>query len=148
MKSTLLVWISSLSLFFLPIKGLAIAVGLAILVDTIFGIWRTVKINGWKSFTSRKLSRLVSKSLLYLSVLYLIFPIDFYLINEIVKHFAGINVDYLATKAVALTLVYIELKSMKESFNDIFGINVWNELKELLSRTKEIKSEIEDMTKD
>ncbi|MFC6095814.1 phage holin family protein [Flavobacterium qiangtangense] len=134
---------SSLFIFFLPIKPLLIAVGVAIFLDTVFGVARTLKLNGWKSFTSRKLSRLASKMLLYQMVLISLFVIDFHVLHDIGMHI--FNIPYVSTKAAALTLIYIELKSIKENFELIYNVNLWKMLKELLMRTKEIKGDVEEI---
>jgi len=136
---------SSLFIFFLPIKPLIIAIGMAILLDTIFGAARTIKLNGWKSFTSRKLSRLASKMLLYQMVLISLFVIDYHILHDIGMHI--FKIPYVATKAAALALIYIELKSIKENFELIYNVNLWKMLKELLMRTKEIKGEMEEIMK-
>lgn len=142
-KTTLLYYLSALCVFFIPIRELLIAVGMAIIIDTIFGIARTVKLKGWKSYTSRKLSRLASKMALYQFVLLSLYVIDVNVLNEIGLHLFNINL--VSTRAVALTLIYIELKSIKENFEDIFKINLWSELKNLLMRTKEVKRDVSEI---
>jgi hypothetical protein len=131
------IW-SPLIAFFTPIAGLAAGIGLLVLLDTILGIWSAIK-KGEK-ITSRKMSALISKSMLYLGVLYLIFPIDHYLLNELTKQF--VSVDYLVIKLVAITIASIELKSINENIFKITKIDFWVKFKELLKRAAEVKNEI------
>ena len=57
-------------------------VGLAILCDTFTGIYKSVKLDGWKSIRSRKLSNIISKMVLYEISIIVLFPIDKFLLNE------------------------------------------------------------------
>jgi phage-related holin len=135
-------WIAVVA-FFAPIQGLAIAIILAILLDTILGIRKSVKKSGWESFSSRKLSAILSKGLLYLVVVYLTFPIDLYILNDIVQQVFLININYLVTKLVALSVILIEVKSIDENLKEM-GIDVYKNLKLLFTRAKETKKEWEE----
>ena len=65
MKTYLNYFFSGLVLFFAPIQGLLIAVAFGIFLDTFTGIFKSVKLSGWRSIRSRTLSNIVSKMLLY-----------------------------------------------------------------------------------
>jgi len=132
-----------LAAFFVPIQGIVIAIIVAILLDTILGIRKSVKKSGWKSFSSRKLSGIISKGALYLMVVYLTFPIDFYILNDIIQNLFMLNVNYLVTKLVALSVILIEVKSIDENLKEM-GIDVFKNLKELFTRAKEAKKEWEE----
>jgi len=41
-------------LFFTPLLGIIAAIGAAIILNTIFGIYKTIKFNGWNSVTYKK----------------------------------------------------------------------------------------------
>jgi hypothetical protein len=45
----------------------------------------------------------------------------------------------------AIVLIFIELVSVKENIEEAYNIDIWNMLKRLLSRAKEIKSDIDDL---
>jgi hypothetical protein len=132
-----------LAAFFVPIQGIVIAIILAIILDTILGVRKSVKKSGWKSFSSRKLSGIISKGALYLMVVYLTFPIDFYILNDIIQNIFMLNVNYLVTKLVALSVITIEIKSVDENLKEM-GIDVFKNLKELFTRAKEAKKEWEE----
>lgn len=135
--------VASILLLFAPIYGLLIAVGTAIVLDTFTGVFKSVKLNGWKSIRSRKLSSIVSKLLLYEVCILLLFLMDKYLLNEFVVRSFGI--EYMFTKICAILLIFIELVSIKENIEEAYKIDIWSMLKKLLSRAKEINSDINDL---
>jgi hypothetical protein len=123
--------------FFSPIAGLLLAVGAMIALDTILGITKAIKQEGWESVTSRKASVIISKFLLYQLTVITFFIIDFYLINEFTKiHYQN---NYLLTKFITLSLCFVEAKSIDENIKAIFGFSIWTNLKEVLTRTQELK---------
>lgn len=136
-------FIASVLLLFAPIHGLLIAVASAIVLDTITGIFKSIKINGWKSVRSRKLSNIVSKMLLYEICVLFLFLMDKYLLNEFIMHAFGF--EYMFTKICAILLMFIELVSIKENIEESFKVDLWLMMKKILSRAKEIKTDINDI---
>lgn len=135
--------LASIVLLFAPIYGLLIAVAAAIILDTFTGIFKSIKLNGFKSIRSRKLSNIVSKMLLYEVCILLLFLIDKFLLNEfIIKSF---GIEFMFTKICAILLIFIELVSIKENIEAAFKIEIWPMIKKVLSRAKEIKSDIDDI---
>jgi hypothetical protein len=135
--------LASIVLLFAPIYGLLIAVAAAIILDTFTGIFKSIKLDGFKSIRSRKLSNIVSKMLLYEVCILLLFLIDKFLLNEfIIKSF---GIEFMFTKICAILLIFIELVSIKENIEDAFKIEIWPMIKKVLSRAKEIKSDIDDI---
>lgn len=123
--------------FFAPIYGLLLAVGAMIFMDTVLGITKAIKNEGWESVTSRRASVIISKFLLYQLTVLSFFVIDYNLINEFTKmHYQN---DYLLTKFITLSLCFVEAKSIDENIKSIFGFSIWTNLKEVLIRTQEIK---------
>ena len=127
--------------FFLPIQGILIGIGFAISLDTFTGIWKAIKKE--ESITSRKLSRLISKTLLYESAIMLFYVMDYFIINELVSQL--FSVPFLVTKCVALVLFSIEAISINENIKEITGEDIWSRAKSLLSRIKEIKQDVDDI---
>ena len=143
MKTYLNYIFSGLILFFAPIQGLLIAVAFGIFLDTFTGIFKSVKLNGWRSIRSRILSNIVSKMLLYQTTILLLYVIDKFLLNEFVKlHF---TIDFMFTKLVAILLIFIELVSIKENVEAALKIDIWKMLKNLLKRAKEVKEDINEI---
>lgn len=132
--------LASILLLFVPIYGLLVAVGTAIILDTFTGVFKSIKIHGWKSVKSRKLSNIVSKMMLYEICILLLFVMDKFVLNEFVKHAFGF--EFMFTKICAILLMFIELVSVKENIEEAFKIDIWAMLKKALNRAKDINSDI------
>ena len=130
-------FIMAIITFFSPIAGLLLAVGAMIALDTILGVTKAIKLEGWESVTSRRASVIISKFLLYQLTVITFFIIDYNLINEFTK--AHYQNDYLLTKFITLSLCFVEAKSIDENIKVIFGFSIWTNLKEVLTRTQELK---------
>jgi hypothetical protein len=118
-----------------PVKPLVIVAILAIILDTCFGIWRSVKKSGWMSIRSRRLSHTISKTLLYSGAIVFVFLLEKYVIADILAHF--ISIDLLMTKAFTFFCVYTEIKSINESYYSVTGVNVWDKFIKFAKRSKE-----------
>lgn len=136
--------LASILLLFIPIQGLLIAVGSAIVLDTFTGIFKSIKLNGWKSIRSRKLSNIVSKMALYEVCILFLFLIDKYLLNEFIVRSFGIT--YMFTKICAILLIFVELVSIKENIEETFKIDFWKMLKKVFLRAKEVKQNIDEIS--
>jgi hypothetical protein len=134
---------SSLILLFVPIHGILIAVGAAIILDTFTGVFKSIKLKGWKSIRSRILSNIISKMALYEICILLLFLIDKFILNEFVVHW--FQFDFMFTKICAIMLIFVELVSIKENIEETFKIDIWNLLKKVFLRAKELKSNIDDI---
>ena len=130
--------------FFLPIVGILILIGAAVLLDTLSGIYKSRKLK--QPITSRKLSAIISKILLYEATVILFYLIDYFLVNEIVYSF--FSIDMLVTKVLALTLVSIEVVSINENYRAIYGKDIWSALKNLFARAKEVTQDFKNIKKD
>jgi len=127
--------------FFLPISGILVLIAFAIFLDTITGIWKSLKLK--KPITSRGLSQIVSKILLYEFTVMLFYCIDKFLVSDIVAQF--FSIDMLTTKILSLVLVSIEVVSINENIKAIRGVDLYTTLKLLFRRAKEITSEYKDI---
>ena len=134
---------ASLILLFVPIYGLLIAVGSAIILDTFTGIFKSIRLNGWKSIRSRKLSNVISKMALYEICIIFLFVIDNYVLNEFIKHAFGF--DFMFTKICAIVLIFVELVSIKENIEETFKVDIWKILKEAFNRAKELKADLNEI---
>jgi hypothetical protein len=136
---------TSLILLFVPIYGLLIAVGSAIILDTFTGIFKSIKLNGWKSIRSRKLSNIISKMALYEICIVFLYLIDNFVLNEFIKSAFGF--DFMFTKICAILLIFVELVSIKENIEETFKVDIWQLLKKSFNRAKEIKTDLDEITK-
>lgn len=131
------------ALFFTPVKGILLTVGAFIALDTVMGIWKSKK--NKTPITSKKLSKIVSKMVLYSSCVLLSYLLDYYVIGDILESL--FSIEGLLVKVVALLLIYIEAQSINENYYAAKGINLWTEFKELLSRAKEVSQDISHIQK-
>lgn len=123
-----------------PVKPLVIIAVMFIILDTAFGIWRSVKKNGWTSIRSRRLSHTISKSLLYSGAIVFIFLLEKFVVADLLGHF--IAIDLVLTKAFTTFCVFTEIKSINESYFSVTGVNVWDRFIAFLKRGKEQLDEL------
>ena len=127
--------------FFLPIVGIIILIAASVILDTITGIWKAKKLK--QPITSRRLSAIISKILLYEATVMLFYAIDKFLLNDIVLSF--FSIELLTTKVLALVLVSIEVISINENYKAVKGIDLWASLKNLFARAKEVTSDFKNI---
>jgi len=136
--------LSSFVLLFVPVYGILTAVAAAIILDTFTGIFKSVKLDGWKSIRSKRLSHIVSKMLLYEICVLLLFVIDKFILNEFIIKW--LSIEFMFTKICAILLIFIELVSIKENIEEAYKIKIWEILKKAFLRAKEVKDNIDDLT--
>jgi hypothetical protein len=127
------------STFFLPISGILFLIGFAIVVDTVTGIWKSKKLG--VPITSRKLSAIISKLMLYEIAVILFYLIDRFILNYIILTF--FSVPLMLTKILSLVLVSIEVMSISENYKAVKGIDLWQAMKLLFARARDIKQDID-----
>jgi hypothetical protein len=132
---------ATIGAFLMPISGLLFLVGFVIVLDTITGVWKSVK-NKVK-ITSRGLSAIISKMLLYEVTVIMFYMIDQFILNNIILQF--FSVELLLTKVLALILVSIEVMSINENYKAVKGLDLWQAMKNLFSRAKDIKKEVDEI---
>jgi hypothetical protein len=137
-QSKLLTLISICLAFFLPISGILIMIGVLICIDTFTGIWKANKLK--EKITSRKLSSIISKLALYEITVIMFFLIDKFILNDIILTF--FSVPLMLTKIVALVLASIEVMSINENYKVVKGIDLWQSMKLLFARAKDIKDDL------
>lgn len=134
----ILILLTVISAFLTPIRPLLFIVGFMIFIDTLTGVIRSKKLN--QPITSRKLSQIITKMLLYQGAIISLYFIDKLLLGEFISLFTSITL--FLTKVGAITLVFIETKSINENITQATGVNVWDVFKQMLSRAKYIKDDI------
>ena len=124
--------------FFLPISGILGLLFALILADTATGIWKANHLK--QEITSRKLSAIISKLLLYELCVILFFLIDYFILNDIILVF--FSVPLMLTKVLALVLASIEIMSVSENWRIVKGVNLLQSAKLLFTRAIDIKNDI------
>jgi len=137
-QQELLTIVSICFAFFLPISGILIMIGVLISIDTFTGIWKANKVGD--KITSRKLSAIISKLALYEVTVIMFFLIDQFILNDIILTF--FSVPFMLTKVVALVLASIEVMSINENYKVVKGIDLWQSMKLLFARAKDIKEDL------
>jgi hypothetical protein len=135
MKTKIVLFVFALFSVLAPVKPMVLIAVLTIILDMCFGIWRSVKKNGWVSIRSRRLSNTISKSLLYSGAIVFIFLLEKFVIADILAYF--ISVDLVLTKAFTFFCVFTEVKSINENYFSVTGINVWDRFIKFIKRGKE-----------
>lgn len=135
MKTKVALMITSILAVIAPVFPMIYIAILAILIDTGFGIWRSVRKGGWKSIRSRRLSHVISKSLLYSGAILFTFLIEKYIAADLIAHF--IAIDLVMTKIIAFFCVVVEVKSINESYESVTGRNMLKALRGFITRAKE-----------
>lgn len=123
-----------------PITPLVLLAVFTIILDTTFGIWRSVKKNGWASIRSRRLSHTISKSLLYTGAITFVFLLEKFVVADILGHF--ISIDLVLTKMFTFFCVATEVKSINESYYSVTGVNVWEKFMQFIKRSR---TQLEDL---
>ena len=135
MKNTTLIIFASLFTVLAPVQPMVLVAIIAIFIDTIFGVWRSVKKNGWSSFKSRRLSDTLGKAALYSGGIVFTFLIERFIAGDIIAHF--IAVELIMTKFVAFFCVIVEVKSINESYESVTGKNILAAMRKFVTRSKE-----------
>tara|TARA_R110001632_G_scaffold42462_1_gene107527 strand:+ start:877 stop:1329 length:453 start_codon:yes stop_codon:yes gene_type:complete len=120
---------------FLPTVGSLLLIGFLIFADTLTGVWKSIKNNGWKGFKSRDLSDgMLPKLTMY--------PLILLIASGCESQFESIPF----IKTSTFLLMCIELKSLIENFNIILKINLFTYLKTLIFKGR--KELVKEMFKD
>lgn len=127
-----------------PIHFILLLVGAFILADTIAGVWCAKKTG--KKITSNRLSKFISKMLVYNAVVILAFALDINLIGEFLLHIVSVNL--LFTKITAIALIVNECYSIDEKLVNVKGKGIFGYFKQLLGVAKYVKKEAKELTDD
>lgn len=135
-------WLVSLALtitaLFAPIASLMVLVGVAIALDTIFGVWKAYKTN--EQITSRKMSNLTIKLCLYQGAMLLFYLVDLYILQGSISILA--NHPLFASKVLAAWLVITEVKSVNENYAIVTGTDVIKNTASSIVKLREFYSKI------
>ena len=136
--------IFTLATFLTPIQGLLILTGMSVLLDTVFAIYTTIKLNGWRSYQSTKLFNIVVKTFFYFGSIILGFIIDTY----VIENNTLFGVKLLTAKVVSVFWLYIEVKSIDETSQKLGNKSFYFIIKNLLIKLKALKQDINEIKKD
>jgi hypothetical protein len=135
MKTNLTLLALSFLSILAPVTPMVLIAICFIWLDLVVGIWRSVKLKGWKSIRSRGFARTVSKSLIYSGGIVAVFMLEKYVIADLIGLF--VSVDLVLTKAFTFFCIFIELKSINESYYDVTKKDVLKSFKEFITAKKQ-----------
>lgn len=128
MKTNALIILSGILTILAPVGPLLTIALISIGLDVCFGVWRSYKKREhqkdkfWDVVQSQRLYATAVKSLTYAGAITFFFLVEKYIAGDIIAHF--ISIELLLTKAIALFFVFIEVKSMNESYKDVTGKDI------------------------
>lgn len=125
--------------FFVPIGGMILAIIISVGIDTILGTWASIKAG--KSFSSKSFYRIFQKTFIFVMALCGTFVLDKYLLNKIMMLL--VDVEYLATNVLAITIVFNEAISVNENIKGITGVSISERFLKLLKAVKTTKKQID-----
>ncbi len=111
-----------------------------VILDTIFGIYATIKLNGINSFKSHYFFNIVIKLSFYLSTIMLCHGISIAFFNSIV-----FDIPNLFPKIITAIWLYIEIKSIDETSMKLGNRSFWVVIKEVLDKLKSLKSDVNEV---
>jgi hypothetical protein len=126
--------------FLAPISGIIYTLLFFTLLDTVFGIYRVVRMEGVKGLKSTKLFNVVVKLFFYLGATIGMFFIDKFILNGT----KIMNIEFILTKAMAVSFIYIEVKSMDETSVKLGNRSIWVVFAEMIQKFKQIKKDIKN----
>ena len=140
MKTNALIILSSILTILAPVGPLLTIAMISIFLDVCFGVWRSYKkrkdqdIKFWDVVQSQRLYATAVKSAIYAGAITFFFLVEKYIAGDIIAHF--IAIELLLTKAVALFFVFIEVKSMNESYKHVTGKDILVSFKKFITGLK------------
>lgn len=140
MKTNALIILSGIITILAPVGPLLTISLISILLDVCFGVWRSYKkrkdqeAKFWDVVQSQRLYATAVKSAIYAAAITFFFLVEKYIAGDIIAHF--ISIELLLTKAVALFFVFIEVKSMNESYKDVTGKDILVSFKKFIAGLK------------
>jgi hypothetical protein len=138
----LITLIAIFTTFLTPITPLLIMMLFFVILDTVTGIYTTIKLDGINSFRSHKLFNVVIKSFFYFLSIILAFTISKYIFDNTL-----LGIKHLLPKGITMLWIYIEIKSIDETSMKLGNKSFWVILKEFIEKMKSIKTDINEITK-
>jgi hypothetical protein len=127
--------------YFSPVMGIFLMLIFAALADHFMGVWRAVKKKEKVSFLWGLLTSF-TKALQYFLIVAVVFMVEKYVLNDLVKQFLEIKAQFLGVKLTGLALALLELKSINKSYKDVKGVGLFSALFEGTGKARKLVNEI------
>ena len=125
-SSYILEVLAFLAVFFVELSAALYAIGFLVMADTFLGIWAAKQTGGWKSITSRKAGRIISKLIVY--------PLAI-IVAKVAQTYLTPSIPWIDVTAGIIATV--EVKSIFENSSVILGYNLWQKIKKAIWKDKE-----------
>lgn len=130
----------AISLFLMPISGLLLTMIAFVVLDTVTGIYVSIRLNGFGSFKSTKFFNLVVKSFFYLTSIIMAYFLDKYMLEG---SFMGIKL--LLAKAMTAVWIFNEVNSCDENSIKLGNKSIWVLSKDLIEKLKTLKKDLNEL---
>jgi hypothetical protein len=128
--------------FIQPIVGLFFLVLVFMLVDTGYAIYSVVRVNkGWSKFSSRKLSDIIVKGVIYGGGVLVSHMIDSFILKDSLLF----GIPPVAAKVTAFVILFIEGKSIDETRIKLGKRSFFVMLREWINKGKRFKQDVNDL---
>ena len=145
LRDNFIILASFVASIFSPAIPMLVSVILFILLDTFTGLMKAHYVKEKRNSNSMKRG-LLPKLIIYTLCVLVVFVADRFVLNAFVKHYFGF--DYLITKVVSLILIFVEIWSIDENFEAIFGHSLIEYFKKFMNIFKEfLKKKLDNENK-
>lgn len=134
LKEQIFILATFLGTIFSPVIPMVASVLLFIILDTVTGLVKANYVKEARNSNSMKRG-LIPKIIIYTACILVVYIGDRYITNEFVKHY--FMFDFLLTRVVALSLIFIEIWSIDENFKAIFGNSIIDYFKKFINIFKD-----------
>jgi hypothetical protein len=118
---------------------------LFILLDTFTGLAKAYYVKEKRNSNSMKRG-LLPKVIIYTLCILVVFIADRFVMNAFVKHYFGF--DFLITKIISLILIFVEIWSIDENFEAIFGHSLITYFKKFMNIFKDfLRNKLDNQSK-
>jgi hypothetical protein len=80
---------------------------------------------------------------LYEVAIIVLYPIDKFLLNELLINI--VSVQFFSTKVACVLLILVEITSIKENIEAALKIDIWKTLKNFIKRAKEVSNNYDEI---
>jgi hypothetical protein len=145
LRDNLLILASFIASIFSPALPMVVSVILFILLDTFTGLMKARYVKEKRNSNSMKRG-LLPKVIIYTLCILVVFIADRYVLNAFVKHYFGF--DFLITKVISLILIFVEIWSIDENFEAIFGHSLITYFKKFMNIFKDfLRNKLDNQSK-
>lgn len=140
LKHEIIMLTTLLITFIYPIKGLFFIVGLAVFLDTFYGIYASIKLKDLKSITSHKLFNSAVKTFFYMGTILMAYLASI--------HISGgqlFGIKLFIPKFICGFWMFIEIKSIDETHIKLGNPSFLDTLKNIIKWLKTFKKDINDL---